>query len=113
LYSLKVKSYLNNTSKVGNSKVDNINNKNVEVQIRSKKTFNDSKIFLKEKSGETAPLTSIYWDTIFAATNPDIRLNHLIQDNSLRSAHFLPSFVNYYDYNFNNAQAIKSFEDIV
>jgi hypothetical protein len=113
LYSLKVKSYLNNTNNLVNSKLSSIDNKNLEVQIRSKKTFNDSKIFLKEKSGETASLTSIYWDTIFAATNPDIRLNHLIQDTSLRGTHFLPSFVNYYDYNFNNAQAIKSFEDIV
>jgi hypothetical protein len=115
LYSLKVKSYLNNTTKFKNSTLNDLTttNKNVEVQIRSKKTFNDSKLFLKEKSGETASLTSIYWDTIFASTNPDIRLNHLIQDNTLRGTHFLPSFTNYYDYNFNNAQALKSYEDIV
>lgn len=123
LYSLKVKSYLNNPNSVQkwkDSKQEFIkpstifvkNDKNVEVQVRSKKSFSDSKLFLKEKSGETASLTSIYWKMFLSSTNPNIRLSHLLQDNLLKGTHFLPYFVNYYDYNFNNAQAIRSFEDL-
>jgi heme/copper-type cytochrome/quinol oxidase subunit 2 len=124
LYSLKVKSYLNNSDSIEKFKLHtnkklseakgflSSDNSNIELQLRSKKNFSESKLFPKERSGETASLTSIYWNTIFRSTNPDIRLNHLIQDSTLRGSHFLPSFVNYYDYNFNNIQAIKSFEDI-
>jgi hypothetical protein len=48
----------------------------------------------------------------FATINPDIRLSHLLQNFTLRSMLQLPTNVDYYDYNFNNAQTVKAFEDI-
>jgi hypothetical protein len=48
----------------------------------------------------------------FASTNPDIRLNYLNQEFNLQSKLKIPTNVDYYDYNFNNAQSLKIFEDI-
>jgi heme/copper-type cytochrome/quinol oxidase subunit 2 len=86
---------------------------NLEVQTWGRRYFKASKIFVNDKSSEIAPLTAPYWKMFFANTNPNIRLNHLLQDYSLQSNSQLTNFVNYYDYNFDNAQSLKFFEDIV
>lgn len=51
----------------------------------------------------------MYW----AGTNPDLRLMNLIHGSQVRDSLYLPNFVNYYDYDFRNAQALRLFEDVV
>ena len=143
LYSNTVKSYYNDTSSVkrwnsveGTELVEASNKKetkkffikkdfeklsdtfkrediNLEVQTWGRRYFKASKLFVNDKSSETASLTSPYWKMFFANTNPNIRLGHLIQDYNLQSKNQLGNFVNYYDYNFDNAQSLKFFEDIM
>ena len=48
----------------------------------------------------------------FASTDPLIRVNSLLQDYKLKETQLFANLVNYYDYNFNNAQNIKFFEDL-
>ena len=88
-------------------------NSNVLVQDWSKKPRKIIQVLGADRIGEDKAPAVPYWDQYWSNTNTDLRLNALVQTASMSENFYLPMYVNYYDYDFRNAQALRLFEDIV
>lgn len=66
-----------------------------------------------DRAGEDRSPTWAYWKLYWSTINPDLRLSNLLHANKMQTQFYLPHYVDYYDYDFRNAQALRLFEDLV
>lgn len=63
------------------------------------------------REGSLAALNSNYWQMFWANSNPDLRINSVLQSAFDTDSSYIPLFTNYYDYDFRNAQALELLEE--
>jgi len=85
----------------------------VEIQNRVNKYNKSIQVLSGDRTGEDKSPTSPYWYMYWANTNLNLRVANVLNSLRLEEMSYLPLFVNYYDYDFRNASAIRLFEDIL
>jgi len=101
------KSYKTVSEDLGDNKIVH------EIQDWNVKKSDTVQVLTKDRTGEDKLPSSAYWNMVWSQTNPHLRVSNVLSLNKIKEGLYLPFYVNYYDYDFRNAQALRSFEDIL
>lgn len=81
-----------------------------EIKYSSDKTSN---LISGAREQALPALSTTYWDTFWRSTNVDPRILSSLNASQNPELFYLPIFTNYFDYDFQNAQAFEMLEDLV
>ena len=85
---------------------------NITVQDWKKSPRKTIQVLGADRVGEDKAPAVPYWGLYYSNTNTDLRLKSLLHTAAMSENMYLPMYVNYYDYDFRNAQALRLFEDL-
>ena len=101
--------YNYNNSHLTASQVQSFNGKLEKTTVTD--TSDVVHILQGRREGALSSLNSSYWQAFWVNSHPDLRINSLLQAATNTDSSQLPLFVNYYEYDFRNAQALELLEE--
>ena len=87
------------------------NQKNLIVEQVKEKKLEIVDLLKGPRELSPAGFNSSYWSFFWQNSNPNLRLNPIINFNQLNSLLYLPPFTAYSEYDFRNDQSLDMFED--
>jgi hypothetical protein len=98
--------------KAGTSSYNVESTNNVLLNKNTVTKSNDIHILRGKRDGAPSFLNSTYWKMFWLNSSPTLRFDSVLKSNLLTKLEYIPSFTDYYDYDFRNVQAYEMLEDL-